>query len=186
MAESIEVAEAAKVIENTQRDLNIALVNEFSIIFNKLGIETQSVLNAAKTKWNFLHFSPGLVGGHCIGVDPYYLTHKAKMMDYNPQIILSGRKLNDSMGLYIAKSLKKLMIKKRIKITNSNILLMGLTFKENCKDIRNTKVLDIYNYLKKFSKNIDLYDPLADSGDVKKFLKKILLINSQTISMMHC
>ena len=172
LAESIEVAEAAKVIENTQRDLNIALVNEFSIIFNKLGIETQSVLNAAKTKWNFLHFSPGLVGGHCIGVDPYYLTHKAKMMDYNPQIILSGRKLNDSMGLYIAKSLKKLMIKKRIKITNSNILLMGLTFKENCKDIRNTKVLDIYNYLKKFSKNIDLYDPLADSGDVKKVFKK--------------
>ena len=172
LTESIEIAEAAKIIENTQRDVNIALINEFSIIFNKMGIDTQSVLSAAKTKWNFLPFTPGLVGGHCIGVDPYYLTYKAEMLGYNPKVILSGRQLNDSMGLYIAKNLKKLMIKKKIKIKNSKILLMGLTFKENCQDIRNTKVYDIFNYLKNFSKNIDLYDPLAASKDVKKIFKK--------------
>ncbi len=172
LAESIEIAEAAKVIENTQRDLNIALVNEFSIIFNKMGIETKSVLDAAKTKWNFLPFTPGLVGGHCIGVDPYYLTHKAQVLGYDPKVILSGRKLNDSMGAYIVKNLKSFFIKNKMNLSNAKILIMGLTFKENCKDIRNTKVLDIYYHLKQISKNVDLYDPVASKSEVKKVFGK--------------
>ena len=168
LAENIEIAEAAKVIENTQRDLNIALINEFSIIFNKMGIETMSVLKAAKTKWNFLPFEPGLVGGHCIGVDPYYLTHKAQIIGYDPKIILSGRKLNDSMGAYVVKNLKKLLKQNKKKLPNVKILIMGLSFKENCKDIRNTKVLDIYNGLKHITKQVDLFDPIVSKSEVKK------------------
>ena len=164
--DSIKVAEAAKVIENTQRDLNIALINEISIIFNKMNIDTESVLKAAGTKWNFLPFKPGLVGGHCIGVDPYYLTSKAKAIGYKTKIILAGRSLNDSMGKYIGKNLKDIMKKKKIIIKHSKILIMGLTFKEDCKDIRNTKVVDIYKYLLKFTKNIDLYDPIASKTDI--------------------
>ena len=158
-AENIKVAEAAKVIENTQRDLNIALVNELSIIFNKLDIDTESVLNAAGTKWNFLPFRPGLVGGHCIGVDPYYLTHKANEVGYQPEVILAGRKLNDNMGSYVANEVSKLMTKKRIQIAKANILIMGLTFKENCPDYRNTRVIDLIKEFKNFSCNVDVYDP---------------------------
>ena len=149
-APSIRVAEAAKVIENTQRDLNIALINEFSILFNKLNIDTQDVLNAAGSKWNFLPFRPGLVGGHCIGVDPYYLTYKAKSIGYNPKVILAGRNINDSMGAYVAKQLIMKMKNKKIKIKNSKILVMGLTFKENCTDIRNSGIQNVINKLKKF------------------------------------
>ncbi|EOY1518310.1 nucleotide sugar dehydrogenase, partial [Shigella sonnei] len=142
-ASSIKVAEAAKVIENTQRDVNIALINELSIIFNKLGIDTLEVLEAAGTKWNFLPFRPGLVGGHCIGVDPYYLTHKAQSVGYHPEMILAGRRLNDSMGQYVVSQLVKKMLKQRIQVEGANVLVMGLTFKENCPDLRNTKVIDI-------------------------------------------
>ena len=144
-AESIKVAEAAKVIENTQRDLNIALINELALIFKKLGIDTEAVLKAAGTKWNFLPFRPGLVGGHCIGVDPYYLTHKANEVGYHPEMILAGRRLNDNMGVHVANEVSKLMNKKKIVTENANILIMGLAFKENCPDIRNTKVIDIIN-----------------------------------------
>jgi len=158
-AENIKVAEAAKVIENTQRDLNIALINEFALIFNKMNIDTEAVLNAASTKWNFLSFRPGLVGGHCIGVDPYYLTHKANMLGYKPEIILAGRKLNDNMGLYVANEVLKLMTKKSIQVEKSNILIMGLTFKENCPDYRNTRVIDLVKEFKNFSCNVDVYDP---------------------------
>ncbi|QSW34109.1 Vi polysaccharide biosynthesis UDP-N-acetylglucosamine C-6 dehydrogenase TviB [Leclercia pneumoniae] len=158
-AESIRVAEAAKIIENTQRDLNIALVNELAIIFNLMGIDTEAVLNAAATKWNFLHFKPGLVGGHCIGVDPYYLTHKAQSIGYLPNVILSGRRINDGMGGYIANQLIKAMIKKRIQVDGANILVMGLTFKENCPDLRNTRITDIVSVLKEYNTNIDVYDP---------------------------
>ena len=158
-ASSIKVAEAAKVIENTQRDINIALINELSQIFNKLGIDTESVLEAAATKWNFIPFSPGLVGGHCIGVDPYYLTHKAMEVGYSPEIILAGRKVNDSMGSYVAFQLSKLLIKKEINVTNANILIMGLTFKENCPDLRNSRVIDVIKKLESFDCNIDVYDP---------------------------
>ncbi len=160
---SIKVAEASKVIENTQRDLNIALVNELSIIFHKLGIDTLEVLEAAGTKWNFLPFRPGLVGGHCIGVDPYYLTHKAQSVGYLPDVILSGRRINDGMGAYIVSILVKAMLKKRIHIEGARILIMGLTFKENCPDIRNTKVIDIINELKSYNTNIDVYDPWVES-----------------------
>ena len=162
MASSIKVAEAAKVIENSQRDINIAFVNELSKIFNKMGIDTQEVLEAAATKWNFLPFKPGLVGGHCIGVDPYYLAQCAQRHGYNPEIILAGRRMNDGMGEYVASETIKLMLKKGIQILNSHILIMGFTFKENCPDVRNTKVIDIYNSLKEYSVNITVYDPWAN------------------------
>ena len=165
MASSIKVAEAAKVIENTQRDVNIALINELSLIFNKLDIDTKSVLEAAGTKWNFLPFSPGLVGGHCIGVDPYYLTHKALEVGYKPEMILAGRKINDNMSIFIADQVSKLMLKKGISIEGSNILIMGLSFKENCPDIRNTKVVDLINEFKSFSCSIDVYDPWVDKDE---------------------
>lgn len=158
-ASSIKVAEAAKVIENTQRDVNIALINELSIIFDKLDIDTEEVLLAAGSKWNFLPFRPGLVGGHCIGVDPYYLTYKAQMVGYNPEIILAGRQLNDSMGRYVANKLIQNMTSKGIQVNGANILIMGLTFKENCPDLRNTKVFDIANELSKHCMNIEAYDP---------------------------
>ncbi len=158
-ASSIKIAEAAKVIENTQRDLNIALINELSIIFNKLEIDTESVLKAASTKWNFIPFKPGLVGGHCIGVDPYYLTHKAIEVGYNPEIILSGRKLNDSMGEYVAIQVSQLMKNKNIEVINANVLIMGITFKENCPDLRNSKVFDLKKKFEEFKCNVEVYDP---------------------------
>ena len=164
-AHSIKVAEAAKVIENTQRDVNIALINEFALIFNKLDIDTESVLEAAGTKWNFLPFRPGLVGGHCIGVDPYYLTHKALEVGYNPEMILAGRRLNDGMGSYIADQVLKLMTKKRIHIVESNVLIMGLTFKENCPDLRNTRVVDLVEEFENFNCNVDVYDPWVDKSE---------------------
>ncbi len=164
-ASSIKVAEAAKVIENTQRDINIALINELALIFRKLGIDTEEVLKAAGTKWNFLPFKPGLVGGHCIGVDPYYLTHKAMEVGYYPEIILAGRKLNDSMGKYVANEIINLMTKKRIQVVDSNILVMGLTFKEDCPDIRNTRVVDVVQELSGFHCNIDVYDPWIDKEE---------------------
>jgi UDP-N-acetyl-D-galactosamine dehydrogenase len=158
-ADSIKVAEAAKVIENTQRDLNIALVNELAIIFNRMGIDTESVLKAAGSKWNFLPFRPGLVGGHCIGVDPYYLTHKAQAIGYHPEIILAGRRLNDSMGAYVVAQLVKAMTKKRIHVESAKVLVMGLTFKENCPDLRNTRVVDIVYELEEYNCEVDVYDP---------------------------
>jgi len=167
LAPSIKVAEAAKVIENSQRDINIAFVNELAIIFNKLGIDTNAVLDAAGTKWNFLKFKPGLVGGHCIGVDPYYLTHKAQQVGYNPEIILAGRRLNDSMGIYVANQVIKLMIKKGHKIENSKVLVLGITFKENTPDIRNSRVIDVIKELEEFGCNVDIYDPWADIEEVK-------------------
>ena len=166
-ASSIKVAEAAKVIENTQRDLNIAFVNELAVIFNKMGIDTNAVLEAAGTKWNFLPFKPGLVGGHCIGVDPYYLTHKAQEIGYNPEIILAGRRLNDNMGIFVANQVVKLMIKKGQKIDGAKALVLGITFKENCPDIRNSRVIDVINELKDFGIDVDVYDPWADSQEVK-------------------
>jgi len=165
---SIKVAEAAKVIENTQRDVNIALINELSLIFNKLGINTIEVLEAAGTKWNFLPFRPGLVGGHCIGVDPYYLTHKAQEVGYQPDMILAGRRLNDNMGSYIASQMIKLMVKKGIDVANAKILIMGLTFKENCPDLRNTKVIDIIGELKEFCINTCIYDPWVNQEEALK------------------
>ena len=167
-ATSIRVAEAAKVIENTQRDLNIALINELSILFSKMNIDTKAVLDAAGSKWNFLPFVPGLVGGHCIGVDPYYLTHKAKIIGYKPKIILAGRKINDKMGAHVAFEFVKRIKKKNIKIKGSKILVMGLTFKENCKDIRNSGIENVITELKKFDCRLDLYDPWVNSKDVKK------------------
>ena len=162
---SIKVAEAAKVIENTQRDVNIALINELALIFHKLGIDTEAVLSAAGTKWNFLPFKPGLVGGHCIGVDPYYLTHKALEAGYNPEMILAGRRLNDSMGFYVVDQVSKLMTKKRINVVDSNVLIMGLTFKENCPDLRNTRVVDLVEGFKRFDCNVDVYDPWVDKDE---------------------
>lgn len=167
LAPSIKVAEAAKVIENSQRDINIAFVNELSKIFNLMGIDTEDVLEAASTKWNFLPFKPGLVGGHCIGVDPYYLAQCAQRYGYNPEIILSGRRMNDSMGGYVANETIKLMLKKGIQVIDSNILLLGFTFKENCPDVRNTKVIDIYNALKEYNVNVTVYDPWANPDIVK-------------------
>ncbi|MGL1956592.1 MAG: Vi polysaccharide biosynthesis UDP-N-acetylglucosamine C-6 dehydrogenase TviB [Colwellia sp.] len=164
-ASSIQVAEAAKVIENTQRDLNIALINELAVIFNKLNIDTEEVLKAAGTKWNFLPFRPGLVGGHCIGVDPYYLTHKAQAIGYNPEVILAGRRINDGMGEYVVSQLVKTMIKRKLTINGANVLVMGLTFKENCPDVRNTKVVDILTELKEFDINVDVYDPWVNPED---------------------
>jgi UDP-N-acetyl-D-galactosamine dehydrogenase len=166
-APTIKVAEAAKVIENSQRDVNIAFVNELSKIFTLLGIDTYEVLKAARTKWNFLNFTPGLVGGHCTGVDPYYLAQKAQEVGYHPEIILAGRRMNDSMGQYIANEIIKQMLRKNLNIIGSNVLLLGFTFKENCPDIRNTRVMDIYNQLKDFDINIDIYDPWADAEEVK-------------------
>ncbi len=171
-APSIKVAEAAKIIENSQRDLNIAFVNELFIIFNKLNINTKAVLDAAKSKWNFLPFKPGLVGGHCIGVDPYYLTHKAESINYNPKVILAGRKINDNMGLYIARELINKMKKKNIKIKNSKILIMGLTFKENCADIRNSGIQNVIKKLKGYQCKLDFYDPWADKKEIKKIYNK--------------
>ncbi|MCO7622421.1 MULTISPECIES: Vi polysaccharide biosynthesis UDP-N-acetylglucosamine C-6 dehydrogenase TviB [Pseudomonas] len=166
-AESIKVAEAAKVIENTQRDLNIALINELALIFNKMGIDTEAVLNAAGTKWNFLPFRPGLVGGHCIGVDPYYLTHKAQSIGYHPEIILAGRRLNDSMGEYVVSQLVKAMVKRRIHVDGARVLIMGLTFKENCPDLRNTKVVDIVKELREFNIEVDVFDPWVSAADAQ-------------------
>jgi UDP-N-acetyl-D-glucosamine/UDP-N-acetyl-D-galactosamine dehydrogenase len=167
-ANSIKVAEASKVIENTQRDVNIALINELSIIFNKLNIDTLEVLEAAGTKWNFLPFRPGLVGGHCIGVDPYYLTHKAKTVGYHPEIILAGRRLNDGMGAYVVSQLVKKMLKKQIQVDGANILVMGLTFKENCPDLRNTKVVDIVKELKEYNINVDITDPWCSREEAQQ------------------
>ena len=164
-ASSIKVAEAAKVIENTQRDINIALINELALIFRRMDIDTEEVLKAAGSKWNFLPFQPGLVGGHCIGVDPYYLTHKAMEVGYYPEIILAGRKLNDSMGKYVANEIINLMTKKRIQVVDSNILVMGLTFKEDCPDIRNTRVVDVVQELSDFHCNIDVFDPWIDKEE---------------------
>lgn len=166
-AESIRIAEAAKVIENTQRDLNIALINEFAIIFNKMSIDTEAVLKAAGSKWNFLPFRPGLVGGHCIGVDPYYLTHKAESIGYHPQIILAGRRLNDGMGAYVVSQLIKAMIKKTIQIEQAKVLVMGLTFKENCPDLRNTRVVDIINELETYYCRVDVFDPWVDAEEAE-------------------
>lgn len=166
-AESIRVAEAAKVIENTQRDLNIALVNELATIFNKMDIDTGAVLKAAGTKWNFLDFRPGLVGGHCIGVDPYYLTHKAEAIGYHPQVILAGRRINDSMGVYIAKEMVKAMIRMGITIKGARVLLLGLTFKENCPDLRNTRVVDVISELCDFGIQVDVHDPWVDATEVR-------------------
>jgi UDP-N-acetyl-D-glucosamine/UDP-N-acetyl-D-galactosamine dehydrogenase len=168
LAPTIKVAEAAKVIENSQRDINIAFVNELAIIFNKLDIDTNAVLEAAGTKWNFLPFKPGLVGGHCIGVDPYYLTHKAQQVGYNPEIILAGRRLNDNMGIYVANQVIKLMIKKSHKIEGSKVLVLGITFKENCPDIRNSRVIDVIEELQEFGCDITVSDYWADDDEVKK------------------
>lgn len=166
LAPSIKVAEAAKVIENSQRDINIAFVNELSKIFGLMGIDTYDVLEAAGTKWNFLPFRPGLVGGHCIGVDPYYLAQKAQEVGYHPEIILAGRRLNDSMGKYVANETIKEMVRKDITVRNARVLLLGIAFKENCPDIRNTRAIDIYHELRDFSINVDVYDPWADAGEV--------------------
>lgn len=166
-APSIKVAEAAKVIENTQRDVNIALINELALIFNKMGIDTEDVLKAAGTKWNFLPFRPGLVGGHCIGVDPYYLTHKAQSIGYHPEIILAGRRLNDAMGAYVVTQLVKQMIRKKIQVEGSKVLVLGLSFKENCPDIRNTKIIDIINELKEYQIEVDIYDPWVDISEAQ-------------------
>ena len=166
-ASSIKVAEAAKVIENTQRDVNIALINELALIFNRLGIDTEEVLLAAGSKWNFLPFRPGLVGGHCIGVDPYYLTHKAQAIGYHPEMILAGRRINDNMGIYVAQQVAQLMIQRRIQVKDSRILVLGLTFKENCPDVRNTKIVDVVHELEKYGAKIDVFDPWADPDEAE-------------------
>ncbi len=165
---SIRVAEAAKVIENTQRDVNIALINELALIFNRLGIDTIEVLEAAGTKWNFLPFRPGLVGGHCIGVDPYYLTHKAQEIGYHPEVILAGRRINDSMGAYVAEQVFKLMNRSHLSVCDSRILVMGLTFKENCPDLRNTRVVDVIEELQSYNVDVDVYDPWVDAGEAER------------------
>jgi UDP-N-acetyl-D-galactosamine dehydrogenase len=166
-AESIRVAEAAKVIENTQRDLNIALVNELAIIFNKMGIDTEAVLKAAGTKWNFLPFRPGLVGGHCIGVDPYYLTHKAEAVGYHPQVILAGRRINDGMGAYVARQMIKAMLKKLIQVNGARVLVLGLTFKENCPDLRNTRVVDVITELRDYGVEVEVHDPWVSQEEAR-------------------
>ena len=165
MASSIKVAEAAKVIENTQRDLNIALINELALIFDRLGIDTLEVLQAAGTKWNFLNFRPGLVGGHCISVDPYYLTHKAQEIGYHPQVILSGRQINDGMGAFVAERVIKMLTRKRIHVVGANILILGLAFKENCPDLRNTRVVDIVTELENYHASVDVHDPWVDQQE---------------------
>ena len=166
-AESIMIAEAAKVIENTQRDLNIALINELALIFNRMGIDTEAVLRAAGSKWNFLPFRPGLVGGHCIGVDPYYLTHKAQAIGYHPEVILAGRRLNDNMGTYVVAQLLKAMTKRRIQVEGAKVLVMGLAFKENCPDLRNTRIVDIVAELKEYNCKVDVYDPWVSIRDAQ-------------------
>jgi UDP-N-acetyl-D-galactosamine dehydrogenase len=166
-AESIRVAEAAKVIENTQRDLNIALVNELALIFNRMGIDTEAVLKAAGTKWNFLPFRPGLVGGHCIGVDPYYLTHKAEALGYHPQVILAGRRINDGMGSYVAGQMVKAMLRRRIQVDGARVLVLGLTFKENCPDLRNTRVVDVVTELRDYGIEVDVFDPWVDAEEAE-------------------
>ena len=168
-APSIKVAEAAKVIENTQRDVNIALVNELALLFGRLGIDTNDVLEAASTKWNFLHFTPGLVGGHCIGVDPYYLTHKAQQVGYHPEVILAGRRINDSMGTYAADQLVNAMSQHGLAINGARVLILGLTFKENCPDLRNTRVVDIVAELSQFGLKVDVHDPWADPAEAKRY-----------------
>ena len=182
-AESIKVAEAAKVIENSQRDINIAFMNELSIIFNKMGIDTKAVLEAAGTKWNFLKFAPGLVGGHCIGVDPYYLTYKAEQLGYHSQIILSGRRINDDMGKYVAESTVKNLIAVDGPVKNARIAIIGFTFKENCPDTRNTKVIDIYNELKDYGITANVFDPVADSDEAKR-LYGIDFVNKEDLKDM--
>lgn len=177
LAPSIKVAEAAKVIENSQRDINIAFVNELAKIFNLMNIDTQEVLTAAATKWNFLPFKPGLVGGHCIGVDPYYLAQRAQEFGYHPEIILAGRRLNDSMGEYVASQIVKLMIKKGISVNGANLLMLGITFKENCPDVRNTKIVDVVKALKEYGIVVTIFDPLANANDVKKEYN-LITINS--------
>jgi UDP-N-acetyl-D-galactosamine dehydrogenase len=170
LASSMAVAEASKAIENAQRDVNISFINELSLIFDRLDIDTREVLDAASTKWNFLNYTPGLVGGHCIGVDPYYLAHKAKMVGYEPQVILSGRRVNDSMGIHVANTYIKLLISKNISVKNSKALILGITFKEDCPDIRNTKVIDVINELKEFQIEVDVFDPNANNEEVEKEL----------------
>jgi UDP-N-acetyl-D-galactosamine dehydrogenase len=172
---SLEVAVAAKAIENAQRDVNISFVNELALIFDRIGIDTSDVIEAAGTKWNFLKYKPGLVGGHCIGVDPYYLAHKAESLGYHPQVILSGRRVNDNMGMFVANKVVKLMINKGHTIKGSNVLILGFTFKENCPDVRNTKVIDIYNELTQFELNVNVYDPWADPEEVEQEYKLKLL-----------
>jgi len=180
-ASSLKVAEAAKVIENSQRDINIAFVNELAVIFGRMGIDTHEVLAAAGTKWNFLPFKPGLVGGHCIGVDPYYLTHKAQEIGYNPEIILSGRRMNDNMGLFVANQVVKLLIKKGHKVAGTKVLVMGITFKENCPDIRNSKVIDVINELKEFECEVEVFDPWANVEEVKEEYGLALINNEELV-----
>lgn len=181
-APSIKVAEAAKVIENTQRDVNIALINELALIFNKMGIDTEDVLKAAGTKWNFLPFRPGLVGGHCIGVDPYYLTHKAQSMGYHPEIILAGRRLNDGMGAYVVTQLVKSMVKKKIQVEGAKVLVLGLSFKENCPDIRNTRIIDIVKELEEYHIDVDVYDPWVNpiEAESEYGITPVPTLNAQT------
>lgn len=181
-ASSIRVAEASKAIENAQRDVNISFVNELALIFDRMGIDTNEVLTAAGTKWNFLPFRPGLVGGHCIGVDPYYLAHKAEALGYHPQVILSGRRVNDNMGMFVANKVVKLMIQKNHRVAESRALILGITFKENCPDIRNTRVIDIYNELDQFGLSVDVYDPWADKEEVKEELGVDILTSAPDLS----
>lgn len=183
-ASSIKVAEAAKVIENTQRDINIAFVNELSLIFSKMGLDTREVLEAAGTKWNFLKFFPGLVGGHCIGVDPYYLTHKAEALGYHPQVILAGRRINDGMGAYVANQVVKLMINKSHQVAGAKVLVLGLTFKENCPDIRNSRVIDIIQELREFSCDVKVFDPWANAQEVKEEYG-IEMSSEEVLSKVH-
>lgn len=190
LAPSIKVAEASKAIENAQRDLNISFMNELSIIFNKMDIDTNDVLTAASTKWNFLNFKPGIVGGHCIGVDPYYLVYKSKKLNYNPKVILSGRQVNDNMGNFIGKLVKNLLLKKRIAIKKSKVLILGITFKENCPDIRNSKVIDIYGYLKTKGANVSIHDPYANHDEVYaefnvKLITKFELYDAIILAVSH-
>ncbi len=180
LAPSIKVAEAAKAIENAQRDVNISFVNELALIFDRIGIDTNDVIEAAATKWNFLKFKPGLVGGHCIGVDPYYLAHKAESLGYHPQVILSGRRVNDNMGMFVANKVIKLMVEKGHKIQGAKALILGFAFKENCPDIRNTKVIDIYTELKQFGLSVDVYDPWASADEVQKEYKIDLIFQIDT------
>ena len=181
-APSIKVAEASKAIENAQRDVNISFVNELALIFDRMGIDTNDVIEAAGTKWNFLKYKPGLVGGHCIGVDPYYLAHKAQALGYHPQVILSGRRVNDNMGNFVADKVVKLMIQKDLKIKGAKALIMGITFKEDCPDVRNTRIVDIYHELKQFGLEVDVYDPLADPLEVEReYGIKILSTRKQNL-----
>jgi UDP-N-acetyl-D-galactosamine dehydrogenase len=190
LAPSIKVAEASKAIENAQRDINISFVNELALIFDRIGIDTQDVLDAAATKWNFLQYKPGLVGGHCIGVDPYYLAHKAESLGYHPQVILSGRRVNDNMGMFVANKVVKLMIQNGITVKGANVLVLGVTFKENCPDIRNSKVVDIVNELNQFDLNVEIYDPHADEQEVLKeynlkVVNKLLKYKAIVLAVSH-